>query len=206
MRSLQLLGAVLTLAFSAAADRNKEAIGDALTPYLTRARTVLEIGSGTGQHAVYLAGRYTDLIWQPTDREENVIAINARVVQSNLPNINQTIVLDVADAGTVDTTYNFVFSANTAHIMSIVEVKAMFRVVAGLLRGNGYFALYGPFKYRGQHTSPGNENFDAMLQQQAAHMGIRDKADLDAMAFEYGLDFADDLAMPANNRILLWRR
>lgn len=196
----------MTLAFSAAAERNKNVIGDALVPYLGSARKVLEIGSGTGQHAVYLSERYPQLSWQPTDRVENVLAIDSRVAQSGLSNIQKTLVLDVANRGTHDQHYDVIFSANTAHIMSVSEVAAMFAVVSDLLAANGYFALYGPFKYRGQHTASSNESFDAMLQQQAAHMGIRDKADLDALAFENGLDFVEDIAMPSNNRIVVWQR
>lgn len=196
----------MTLAFSAAADRNKEVIGDALQPHLKDVSTVLEIGSGTGQHAVYLAGRFSNLVWQPTDRADNVSSIDERIEQSALGNIEPTIVLDVAEGLSLDSHYDFSFSANTAHIMGMPEVACMFDVVSKNLASNRYFALYGPFKYRGQHTSPGNESFDAMLRQQATHMGIRDKAELDAIAFDCGFDFVEDIAMPANNRLLLWRR
>lgn len=196
----------MTLAYSAAADRNKEVIGDALECYLREVTNVIEIGSGTGQHAVYLSDRFKSLRWLPTDKEENLQTINCRVSQSGLNNIETAIEVDVSEPPALRERYDFAYSANTAHIMSMAEVVCMFKMVAALLQQNSYFALYGPFKYHSQPTSPSNQSFDAMLRQQARHMGIRDKAELDAIAFEFGFDFTNDIAMPANNRLLLWRR
>ncbi len=196
----------MSIPFSAAADRNKEVIGDVLETHLSHVQTVLEIGSGTGQHAVYFAGRFSGVVWQPTDRAENITAISARVNESGLKNVLLPLVLDVEAQADLVGRYDFAFSANTAHIMSVAQVRCMFNVVSTHLKVNAVFALYGPFKYRGQHTAQSNESFDAMLQQQGAHMGIRDKADLDAMAFDVGLDFYKDIEMPANNRLLMWRR
>lgn len=197
---------MVSLPFSASADRNKTAIGDALTDVLTSVTTVLEVGSGTGQHAVYLAERFPNLQWQPTDRSENLTAIQQYIEASDCSNILPPIEVDVADKVSLNHQYDFAYSANTAHIMSLAEVKAMFELVSASLHTGARFALYGPFSYGGKHTSDGNRNFNEMLRQQAAHMGIRDKAELDTIAFDAGLDFIDDKAMPSNNRILLWRR
>lgn len=196
----------MSLPFSASADRNKTAIGDALTDVLNSVTTVLEIGSGTGQHAVYLAERFPNLQWQPTDRSENLTAIQQYIEASTCSNILPPIEIDVADKVSLNRQYDLAYSANTAHIMSLAEVKAMFELVSASLHTGASFALYGPFSYGGKHTSDGNRNFNEMLQQQAAHMGIRDKAELDTIALDAGLDFIDDKAMPSNNRILLWRR
>ncbi len=196
----------MSLPFSASADRNKTAIGDALTDVLNSVTTVLEIGSGTGQHAVYLAERFPNLQWQPTDRSENLTAIQQYIEASPCSNILPPIEIDVADKVSLNRQYDLAYSANTAHIMSLAEVKAMFELVSASLHTGASFALYGPFSYGGKHTSDGNRNFNEMLQQQAAHMGIRDKAELDTIALDAGLDFIDDKAMPSNNRILLWRR
>lgn len=196
----------MSLPFSASADRNKTAIGDALTDVLNSVTTVLEIGSGTGQHAVYLAERYPNLQWQPTDRLENLTAIQQYIEASDCSNILPPIEVDVADKVSLNRQYDFAYSANTAHIMSLAEVKAMFELVSASLHTGASFALYGPFSYGGKHTSDGNRNFNEMLQQQSAHMGIRDKAELDTIALDAGLDFIDDKAMPSNNRILVWRR
>lgn len=192
--------------FSAAAERNKVVIGDALASYLHNVSAVLEIGSGTGQHAVYLAERFGSLHWQPTDRAENLTGINSRVAASGLNNIARAVEMDVENPQQLSSLFDFAYSANTAHIMSETAVAGMYNVVANHLKPNTFFALYGPFKYRGAHTSKSNEQFDSMLRQQASHMGIRDKATLDAMAFDCGLDFIEDIAMPSNNRILVWRR
>ncbi len=196
----------MSLPFSAAADRNKEAIADALAEYLSAVSQVLEIGSGTGQHAVYFAQRYSHLQWQPTDRIENLTAITQHLEECGAENIAPPLEVDVSAGVGFPGSYEMAYSANTAHIMSLSEVKAMFKLVSGCIQHNAHFALYGPFSYGGKHTSEGNESFHAMLQQQAAHMGIRDKAELDAIAFDVGLDFVEDIAMPANNRILIWRR
>lgn len=195
----------MTLPFSASADRNKEVIGDALEGHLSSVESVLELGSGTGQHAVYLAARFPELRWQPSDRAESIGAIRQWIDQSGLSNIAPPIELDVSDEIDHQGIYGFAFSANTAHIMSLPEVADMFKVVSSRLKIGARFALYGPFIYAGKHTSASNENFDAMLKQQSPVMGIRDKAALDAMAFEAGLEFSEDIQMPANNRILIWR-
>lgn len=192
--------------FSAAADRNKEAIGDALREYLLNTDNVIEIGSGTGQHAVYLAERYTGLHWQPTDRAENLSSIEQWVDQSGLDNIAPPIELDVSKEYDNDQKYNLAYSANTAHIMSEPQVAQMFKVVSHHLNVGGYFVLYGPFLYATKATAPGNKNFDAMLRQQSAHMGLRHKARLDEMAFDVGMEFKEDIEMPTNNRILVWQK
>lgn len=196
----------MNLPFSAASDRNKEAIGDALESWFNAADAVLELGSGTGQHAVYFAERFPNLFWQPSDRSENLQSISQRVKESGRDNIALPIEVDVSVENNHNALYSCAFSANTAHIMSIAEVSDMFRLVSSILKAGACFALYGPFTYGGRHTSKSNENFDAMLRQQVAHMGIRDKAVLDAMAFDQGLEFEQDIEMPANNRVLIWRR
>ena len=196
----------MSLPFSASAERNKQVIADALEDYLTAVSKVVEIGSGTGQHAVYFAQRFTHLQWQPTDREENLSAIRQRIEEFALSNVAAPLEVDVSAAVALPQEYELAYSANTAHIMSLSEVKAMFKLVSACLQSNAYFVLYGPFSYAGEHTSEGNKNFHAMLQQQAAHMGIRDKAELDSIAFDVGFDFVEDIALPANNRILVWRR
>lgn len=194
----------MSLPISASADRNKEAIGDALTHHLEAASSVLEIGSGTGQHAVYLCRRFPHLTWQPSERLENLDVIRQWIAQSDLNNIKEPLELDVSDPH-VSGIYSFALSVNTAHIMDIDEVAAMFRAVSAHLKIGARFALYGPFRYSGKDTSPSNTSFDAMLKQQAPHMGIRDKADLDQFAQDSSLEFLEDIEMPANNRILVWR-
>lgn len=197
----------MTIPFSASADRNKEVIGDALAGWLERVSTVVEIGSGTGQHAVYLGARFPGLRWQPTDRRDNLAAIERRRADAAVPNVLAAVELDVgADGGTPDQQFDMAYSANTAHIMSLSEVEKMFSIVGQWLCAGGVFALYGPFHYAGEHTADSNLQFDRMLRQQAAHMGVRDKLLLDEFAATAGLRSIEDLEMPSNNRIVVWQR
>ena len=195
----------MALPFSASADRNKQAIGDALSGYFEATDNVFEVGSGTGQHAVYFSQRFSNLQWQPTDRSEHIAPMTQRIAESGLGNIAAPMVLDVAVESSIKDQYSLAYSANTAHIMSLTEVASMFNLLSSLLKPNGYFALYGPFSFAGKHTSDGNESFDAMLKQQSTSMGIRDKSELDELAFEAGLDFHEQLNLPANNCVLVWR-
>ncbi len=200
----------MELPYSPSADRNKEAIGDALANYLSQASTVFEIGSGTGQHAIYLCGRFKNLQWQPTEQALHLESLAYAIEKAPVNNIAAPVELDVAESvkdkvsgGTSH--YTFAYSSNTAHIMSIDEVAAMFQVIASRLDPNAFFALYGPFKIDGSHTSDGNAEFDANLRMQQSHMGIRDKDELEFLANSCGLELHSDNPMPANNRILLWR-
>ncbi len=197
----------MTLPFSSSADRNKQSIGDALEHWFERASTVVEIGSGTGQHAVYFSARFASLKWCPTDRRENLAAIQQRIDEASASNIASVIELDVADGRQLPAgPFDMAYSANTAHIMSEAEVEQMFVVVGGLLGIDGIFALYGPFHYGGEHTAESNREFDRMLRQQAAHMGVRDKHRLDDFARAAGLRSLEDIEMPSNNRLVLWQR
>ncbi len=197
----------MTLPFSASADRNKEVIADALQPWFADVSNVLEIGSGTGQHAVYLCRRFPTLHWWPTDRSDNLAAIAQRINESGLDNIGRPFELDVSRAvpSPVEK-FDMAYSTNTAHIMREIEVEQMFSIVGELLGDKGVFALYGPFHYGGVHTSQSNSSFDQMLRQQASHMGVRDKHLLDSFAQASGLQNIEDIDMPRNNRLLLWRR
>jgi len=210
----------MTLPFSAAADRNKQAIGDALAEYFDENIHVLEIGSGTGQHAVYMCGRFPAVIWQPTDQPEYIESLCAAFAHAKEnkqvdPNsLLEPIALEVSSAASDllilkslgREQYPFIYSANTAHIMSMEDVEAMFALVGKLLNSNGLFALYGPFKIDGEHISVGNSNFDVSLRTEKPHMGIRDKGDLQSLATSNGLQLLKEIAMPANNKILLWQR
>ena len=201
--------------FSAAADRNKEAIGDALAPYLATGSdeiNVLEIGSGTGQHANYLSNRFAHLNWQMTDRQQSIDALNKMC--SSTSHLMAPVELEVSAcekdpgllSGLSHQQYPFIYSSNTAHIMSVEEVGSMFSIVGKLLSTNGIFALYGPFKIDDEHTSESNRQFDQSLRLEKPHMGIRDKGELKRLASSLGLRLYQDIPMPANNRLLLWQQ
>lgn len=192
--------------FSEACEQNKEPILAVLREELAAARQLLEIGSGTGQHAVHFAAALPQLSWTASDRAEHLAGIRAWRDEAALPNLHGPLELDV-DApqwpiGTVDA----VFSANTAHIMHWSSVVNMFAGVAHILAPGGLFCLYGPFNYGGAYTSASNARFDAWLKARDPGSGVRDRDDLAELGARHGLRLVRDHAMPANNRILVWER
>ncbi len=166
---------------------------------------MLEIGSGTGQHAVYFGEHLPGVEWRTSDLAENHAGINEWLAEYRLPNVRAPLVLDVNQpdwqVGPVDA----VFSANTVHIISWSSSIAMFSGVARVLRPGGRFLVYGPFNFGGKYTSESNARFDALLRSRDPESGIRDFEALDALANTHGMVFRVDYALPANNRILVWR-
>ncbi|MBT8132496.1 MAG: DUF938 domain-containing protein [Gammaproteobacteria bacterium] len=192
--------------WSEAAERNQQPILDVLRQVLPgKASSVLEIGSGTGQHAVFFGAQLPQLSWQCSDRLQNHEIITARVRQSRLANVLLPRELDVQNFP-LDRSYDVVFTANTAHIMSINEVGMMFAGVAEVLERNGVFILYGPVNRNGEFTSESNARFDHQLRATAAHMGIRDELELDGFAAGGGMTRISQFDLPANNRILVWQQ
>lgn len=187
-----------------ATGRNKRAILEVLREELANCQSVLEIGSGTGQHAVFFAREMPWLTWQPSDVEDNHEGINAWIDDAGLDNVRRPLLLNVEEPGSIDQRVDAVFSANTAHIMSIAAVECMFGIVGKCLQGKGRFCLYGPFNMDGEFTSASNRDFDASLKLQNPRMGIRDLATLDGFADANGLERTNLYAMPANNMIAVW--
>ena len=190
--------------FAQSCVENREPILALLRSRLVGCRSLLEIGSGTGQHAVYFAQEFPQLYWQTSDREDNHAGISAWIAVSESNNIGDPLPLDVLIDPWPDQGYDAVFSANTAHIMPQEAVEAMFRGVGGVLNRGGRFLLYGPFNYHGRFTSASNERFDGWLKQQDPAMGIRDFEVLDGYAREAGMYLREDIEMPVNNRTLVW--
>jgi SAM-dependent methyltransferase len=191
---------------SPASERNKGPILEVLREEFRNARDVLEIGTGTGQHAVFFAEQLPHLIWQTSDLPENHGAIHARLARDAPARVKPPLVLDVEDAALPSMSFDAVFSANTAHIMSIRAVQRMFALVGRILRDGGAFCLYGPFNFDGEFSSESNARFDASLRQQKASMGIRDIGDLDRFAEEAGMSRVRLYAMPAMNHIAVWKK
>lgn len=190
--------------YSSACDRNREPILAVLREHFADRRRVLEIGSGTGQHAVYFAAAMPHVTWQTSDVEENIPGIRAWLEEAALPNTPAPLQLDV-NAEWPSAKFDAVFSANTLHIMSWAEVQRMFSGLRRLVTGDFKMVVYGPFNYGGRFTSESNAAFDASLKARGAHMGIRDFAAVDALAREIGLELIADVEMPANNRTLVWQ-
>ena len=191
--------------FAPACENNKAPILNVLRDVFSAAGRVLEIGSGTGQHAVYFAAALAHLRWQPSDLAERLPGIQLWLNEAALENIEPPLALDVAHwpalAG-----FDGVFSANTAHIMAWPQVEQMFQGAAQALVSGGQFCLYGPFNVDGQHTSEGNARFDAALRAGGSGSGLRDIAAVSALAERCGMVSLRDVAMPANNRILIFRK
>lgn len=192
--------------FSQACENNKDPILAVLQRHLSGAHFVLEIGSGTGQHAVHFASRFSGVLWQTSDLEANHAGIRQWIEDSGLTNVVPPLALDVMTDPWPVTSVDAVFSANTAHIMSPPMVSAMIRGVARLLADRGLFLLYGPFNYDGAYTSESNARFDEWLRQRDPESAIRDFEDLDRQARQVGLHIVEDNTMPANNRLLVWSR
>ena len=187
-------------------DQNRDPILSVLKPRLAGCSRVLEIGSGTGQHAVYFAAAMPQLHWQPSDRAENLPGIRQWLEEARLANLGDPLCLDVTQAVWPEVDVQAVFSANTVHIMHWPQVQALFAGVGKLLPGNGRFLLYGPFNYNGDYTSDSNRRFDAWLKARDPDSGVRDFEALNALAEQAGMTLKEDIPMPANNRILYWRK
>lgn len=196
----------MTKPFSQACENNKQPILEVLRRYFPTEGRVLEIGAGTGQHAVHFAAGLPGLIWQPSDIAAHLSGIEAWREEANLPNLLPAIALDVDQSPWPIETTAAVFSANTAHIMAWPSVERMLAGVGRILPEGGIFALYGPFNYNGQYTSESNARFDLWLGQQNPVQGIRDFEVVEACARAADLTLLADCAMPANNRTLVWRR
>ncbi len=191
---------------SQACENNKQPILDCLREVFAEPGLVLEIGSGTGQHAEFFAAQLPHLQWQPTDHPSALDGCKERLQEAALANVLPPLALDVAASTWPLATADAAFSANTAHIMGWPEVQAMFLGIGTVLPVGAPFCLYGPFNYAGSFTSDSNRAFDEHLRSRAPHMGIKDIEDLlDLGALsEFVLDA--DHAMPANNRLLVWRK
>ncbi len=192
--------------FAESCEQNKHVILAVLEKLYAAPGTVLEIGSGTGQHAVFFAGQLSHLQWQPSDRDENLAGIRAWLEETPQDNMLEPLCLDVSRSDWPLTRVDYIFSANTVHIMSWDAVQAMFNGLGQVLAQHGLFALYGPFNYDGEYTSDSNARFDQWLKQRDPLSAIRDFAALDKLADKAGMECVDDVEMPANNRILVWRK
>ena len=187
-------------------EQNRDPILQVIQPLLTDCNSLLEIGSGTGQHAVYFAAAMPQLQWYTSDRLASHDGIRMWLQDSALDNVHGPIELDVGRSVWPAQQFDAAFSANTCHIMHWQEVEAMFAGVGKALKPGGRFLLYGPFNYNGAYTSASNARFDDWLKARDPHSGIRDFAQLDALARQAGMQLQQDVAMPANNRILFWRK
>jgi cyclopropane fatty-acyl-phospholipid synthase-like methyltransferase len=192
--------------FAASCQQNREPIFNIIQPLLKNCQTLLEIGSGTGQHAVYFANKLPHLHWQTSDRANYHAGINAWLDDANHPNILPPLLLDVSQNDCPKQRFDAIFSANTLHIMSKEEVIFFFQKIASCLSSAGSLIVYGPFNYDGNYTSDSNARFDQWLISQNSHSSIKDFEWINDLAKQAGLTLKKDYAMPANNRILHWEK
>ena len=192
--------------YAESCDENRDPILAVIQPLFKDYSSVLEIGSGTGQHAVYFAEKLPHIVWHTSDCTEHHAAINMWLAEAGLENTCAPVALDVSTSEWPEQRFDAVFSANTAHIMHWPDVEAMFDGVGSVLSCGGCFLLYGPFNYHNRYSSESNARFDNWLKNRDPESGIRNFEDLDRLAQQAGMLLRHDYEMPANNRILYWEK
>lgn len=191
--------------FAESCAENQQPILEVIEPLFRDCIEILEIGSGTGQHAVHFATALPHLRWQTSELPENHPGIQAWLDDEGLDNVLPPIDLDVSGEWP-ERLFDGVFSANTAHIMHWPQVRSLFQGAGKVLKAGGLFVLYGPFNYGGRFSSDSNRRFDLWLKERDPHTGIRDADALHTLAEACDLQPEDDIEMPVNNRILVWRK
>ncbi|MCZ4336888.1 DUF938 domain-containing protein [Shewanella colwelliana] len=195
------------LPFSQSCENNKQAILPQLQSLFSTTKRVLEVGSGTGQHAVYFAKHLPQLIWLPSDQVQYIEPLSLRIELEGSNNIAQPIALDVTQPWSLDRNgVDAIFSANTLHIMSETMVEAFFDGVKQHLERNGLLCIYGPFNYNNQYTSDSNRQFDIWLKHRNVNSGIREFEWVRELAHSASLNLLSDIEMPANNRLLWFKK
>jgi SAM-dependent methyltransferase len=192
--------------YSESCERNQAPILAVLQEIFADRRRVLEIASGTGQHAVHFGRALPHLTWQCSELAQHHAGIQAWLDEAQLANVLRPVALDVNAAAWPVAPVDAVFNANTVHIVSWPEVERMFEAIGRVLEEGGLLVLYGPFNYGGNFTSESNARFDAWLKARDSKSGIRDFEAVDRLARSHDLALLQDVAMPANNRILVWRK
>ncbi|GAB59173.1 DUF938 domain-containing protein [Rheinheimera nanhaiensis] len=194
------------LPFSQACENNKAPILAVLQQAFADCTQVLEIGSGTGQHAVHFAAALPKLIWQTSDQPQYLSTLAERVRRSALTNLPPPLPLDIRDTMSLSKQYDGIFSANTLHIMPWPVVQQLFARLNDFCTAEATLCIYGPFNYNGRFTSSSNQAFDTSLKSRDAAMGIRDSEQVVLLAQQQRFVLQQDISMPANNRLLWFRR
>lgn len=202
MMSLQ----TLELPFSQACENNKTAILDKLRVIFSDRETVLELGSGTGQHASWFAQNMPWLKWQPTDMADNLPSLRPRCAAFSGDNLLAPEPLDVTLRPWSVPVPSAIYTSNSLHIMPVSAVRDLFNALHEMAKNDTVLVVYGPFNYGGKYTSDSNAGFDQWLYQRNPLSAIRDFEQVDKLANTAGFMLEDDHAMPANNRLLVWRK
>jgi len=192
--------------FSQACENNKDPILSVLKRVFDSPCEVLEIGSGTGQHAVYFAEHLPHVMWQPSDLAIYLPGIGSWLEEARLENIKSPMVLDINQKPWPVSEIDAVFTANTLHIMSWVSVQVFIESLGALMRSGAIFCCYGPFNVGGTYTSESNTIFDVWLKEQNPLSAIRDLEAVISLARDAGIKLKEDIEMPANNKLLIWEK
>ena len=188
--------------YSESCDQNKDPIFSVIAPIFSVVSDVLEIGSGTGQHAIYFAQKMPHLRWHTSDCKAYLDGINAWLSEAGLCNVKSPFELDVSVTGWPALEVDAIFTANSIHIMNQQNVVDFFAGIGALLKQKGSLIIYGPFNYNGSFTSKSNESFNQWLLHRDPLSGIKDFEDIESLANHNALQLVKDYEMPANNRIL----
>ncbi|WP_423186434.1 DUF938 domain-containing protein [Alishewanella sp. d11] len=194
------------LPYSQACENNKAPILAILQQAFAECSAILEIGSGTGQHAAHFAKNLPHLTWQASDQQHYLPELNERLKRAALPNLPQAFSFDVTKQLMLPNRFDGLFTANTLHIMSWPIVESMFQRLDELLTEKATLCIYGPFNYAGHFTSASNQLFDQSLKSRDPAMGIRDIEQVVALAKMHAFQLHEDFTMPANNRLLWFKR
>ena len=187
--------------------RNRNPILEVLKKEIEGSKKLLEIGSGTGQHAVYFSKKLPQILWQTSDRSINHESINYWIKRYNLKNLLLPLDIEIGvNEKNINDVFDCVFSSNTSHIMSLENVKRLFALVGKVLNKNGKFFLYGPFKINLEFTTRSNEDFHQKLKAENKLMGLRDIEELDKYAIENNMQNHAFYEMPANNYLSIWKK
>ena len=185
-------------------ETNKDVILGELRKILPEDGVVLEVGSGTGQHAVHFAQHLPRLTWQPTDVEENLPGIRAWVEEAGLPNLNAPMVLDLLREPWPVRSAQAIVCINTVHIVAWKGVEHLFAGAGRILPAGGVMYVYGAYRYATRPLEPSNEEFDRWLKARDPASGVRDFEAINALAERSGLVLAGDAPVPVNNRSIWW--
>jgi len=201
--NIKAMNNIMNKPFSGACEQNQQVIFQMLEPYLQNVTSALEVGSGTGQHAIYFASKSEQLSWQTSDLQQYHQGILNWIADSGLQNVLPPMQLDVCESWP-DKLYDLIFSANTLHIMSDSQVECFFASCGTCLKFGSRLMIYGPFNYNQQYSSDSNRQFDIWLKQRDPASSIKDFGWLNSLAQKAGFSFERDIEMPANNRMLIW--
>lgn len=192
--------------YAESCEQNRDPILAVLREAFADRQRVLEIASGTGQHAVYFGTALPHLSWQTSELKSNHASILAWLDEAKLPNTLPPVLLDVNAPHWPVPQVDAIFNANTVHIVSWHSVQRMFEGIGRTLEIGGILCLYGPFNYGGQFTSESNARFDVWLKNRDPESGVRDFEAIDRLATAQGMALLQDVPMPANNRTLMWQK